>query len=123
MTIDSSAIQKIADAVGAEPGDVIEVTGSQHERRDGIEPAEPPLTEAAFESLRELTTDELADLGMRRWSGDIWLFPGEWYPHIPVGHEVVDLDGETLEWDYENTDDDIRFGCLAYGIEVNSDAD
>jgi hypothetical protein len=113
--------EQIRDAIGADPGDEIAITGSQHERRDGVEPSSPPLTKEAFEALAGLPTDDLADLGMRRWSGDIWLFPGEWYPHIPPGLEVVDIDGESLEWNFEETDDGIRFGVLAYGLRVSQD--
>jgi hypothetical protein len=47
---------------------------------------------------------------------DILLFPGEWFNIIPEGFLVTDLFGEQYAFIKEKSDDDIRFGCLAYGI-------
>lgn len=47
---------------------------------------------------------------------DIILFPGEWYHCIPNGFMVTGLYGEEYPFEKNKTDDDIRFGCLAYGI-------
>lgn len=47
---------------------------------------------------------------------DILLIPGEWYNIIPDGFTVTGLDGETYPFKHGESDDDIRFGCLAYGI-------
>lgn len=47
---------------------------------------------------------------------DIILFPGEWYDVIPDGFIVTGLYGEQYPFKKGDTDDDIRFGCLAYGI-------
>lgn len=46
----------------------------------------------------------------------LWLFPYQWYPHIPEGMELLDINGETELFKKGVTDDDMRFGVLAYGI-------
>lgn len=48
---------------------------------------------------------------------DIILFPGEWHDIIPKGFVVTGLYGETYAFDPNIDGDDIRFGCLAYGIQ------
>lgn len=66
-------------------------------------------------------TDVLLALGFRPWNdGDpeLWLIPFWLMPHIPDGFPVAAIDGEHLAWDKNRIDDDVRFGCLAYGIEV-----
>lgn len=94
----------------------IEVTGSQHERQDDVEPADPPETETGFDQLKDLSESELESLGLRNWSEDLYLFPGEWFDAIPKGYEVVDINGQTEEFGPEEHSRDIRFGCLAFGI-------
>lgn len=47
---------------------------------------------------------------------DVWLFPAEWYNKIPNGFIVTGLYGEAYPFQKGKSDDDIRFGCLAYGI-------
>jgi hypothetical protein len=44
------------------------------------------------------------------------LIPGEWYAHIPEGTSIVSIMGERETFKRGETDDDIRFGCLAYGV-------
>lgn len=47
---------------------------------------------------------------------NILLFPSEWYDIIPDGFMVTGLYGEQYPFEKGKTDDDKRFGCLAYGI-------
>ena len=47
---------------------------------------------------------------------DIILIPGEWYNAIPDGFIVTGLYGEKYPFKKGESDDDIRFGCLPYGI-------
>ena len=47
---------------------------------------------------------------------NIILFPGEWYGIIPDGFIVTGLYGEQYPFKNGKSDDDIRFGCLPYGI-------
>lgn len=48
---------------------------------------------------------------------DLWLIPGYLYPIVPLGLKVKSIGGTELEWTGKE-DNDVRFGCLAYGIEV-----
>lgn len=60
-------------------------------------------------------------LGFKRWSEDmpkLWLIPGYLYTIIPLGLKVRSIGGDERAWTGEE-DNDVRFGCLAYGIEVN----
>ena len=47
---------------------------------------------------------------------DVILIPGEWYDVIPNGFIVTGLNGEQYPFKKGESDDDIRFGCLPYGI-------
>lgn len=101
--------------------DVVEIISSPCLREpDYPQPAAPPADIEAFEALRSLPASALVELGLRRFGPNedgqmLWLFPGEWYRHIPRGFEVVTIFGETKRFG-PLSDDDIRFGCLAYGI-------
>lgn len=52
----------------------------------------------------------------RKKDMDIWLIPGEWYDYIPDGYLLTDICGRQEPFKRGKTDNDIRFGCLAYGI-------
>lgn len=110
--------ERLREAIGAEPGEKIEVQTPQFERADGKEIDYYPLTLAEFERLKTLTADELKELGLRGWDeeGRLWLFPHEWFPHIPEGFEVTDINKQREQFDPETSDDDQRFGVLPYGV-------
>jgi len=44
------------------------------------------------------------------------MIPGEWYDIIPEGFMVTGLYGEKYPFKKGESDDDIRYGCLPYGI-------
>lgn len=46
----------------------------------------------------------------------LWLIPGEWYNVIPDGFELITITGEKHLFQRNRTDNDTRFGCLAFGI-------
>ena len=52
----------------------------------------------------------------------LMLFPGEWYRHIPSGYEVVDIMFQKEPFCLGETDDDIRYGCLSYGVLAEDDS-
>lgn len=105
--------------------------GTPQFERDAKDPA-PAVSPAGveFEALLELPAKTLQALGMRPWGtlgesadgGDVpgekvlYLFPWEWYPHIPANFTCVGIDGETFPFEPGVTDNDKRFGLLAYGI-------
>jgi len=90
----------------------------------------PQSAPADFEVLRKMSASALRELGLRPWgrredadgneiAGEtLYLFPGEWYWSIPAGFEVVDIFFETEKFVPGRTDNDIRFGCLSFGILV-----
>lgn len=47
---------------------------------------------------------------------DVILFPYEWYDIIPEGFMVTNIWGELEPFILGESDNDKRFGCLAYGI-------
>ena len=94
-------------------------------------PSHPPDVNT-FDELRTMSTAALLEMGMRQWNkpddpedegkfGEglaLLLFPAEWYNHIPEGYEIVDIFGRREPFEPGVTDDDMRYGCLAYGILV-----
>lgn len=105
----------------------IEVFGPHHEREPGYpKPAGPPED---WEALKSMTKDALLQIGMRPWGAKeyedfnpipgaptLWLFPAEWYSSIPAGLEVVDIFFNEELFQPDVTDDDTRYGMLAFGI-------
>lgn len=115
----SALADAIRAAVGAAPGEPVHMYAPPHRTRgDGRVVNRFPLTMAEFEELRHLPVEKLIDLGLRRWSEEtgLLLFPVEWYPMIPPGFMLTSISGETEPFEPGVTDDDCRFGVLAYGI-------
>jgi hypothetical protein len=108
----------IRAAIGAGPFEDVSVYAPPHRSRgDGTEAAPAPLTRADFERLRALPREKLIDLGLRPWDEKgLLLFPVEWYDAIPDGFEVVDINYGTEPFIAGQTDNDCRWGVLAFGI-------
>lgn len=110
---------KFAAATGIAPGEPIE---PQFHRERGAPAIHPPPE--PFARVDDLTYEELRSLGCRPWDEPdskgrvLLLFPGEWYPSIPAGYRVTVIDGRTDSFVPGETDDEIRYGCLAYGVLV-----
>lgn len=76
-----------------------------------------PQTIEEFDRLKTLDEKILKELGMRRWDeSGLWLFPGEWYNNIPCDFIVTDIFGLSEKFIPGKTDNDTRFGLLAFGI-------
>lgn len=111
---------KFATALGVKPGDTIEVVTPQFTRTDDIVPSIPD----SWQRLRSLPRATLKAIGCCAWDEPdergmvLMLFPGEWYSYIPADFPIVDINGEHEHFRPGVTDDAVRFGCLAYGIEV-----
>lgn len=72
-----------------------------------------------WQSLCVCTKEELRAMGMGNWDGRLMLFPKEWYPFIPENFEITSsINGKSEKFRRGVTDDDIRFGCLAYGVNA-----
>ena len=114
--IDVVQMEDLPGVLGIGPADTVEIATPQFHRNKG---EQTPGIPTDWGELRNLDVDELRNRGLKRWSlkgQDLLLFPGEWYLHIPAGYEVVDILGEIEPFMPGQTDDDIRFGCLAFGI-------
>lgn len=138
MPTDDEFEKELIAALGIEPGDTVVLVTPQFNRMPGSpEPAAPPTDRAAFEVLKDMDELTLRELGLGCWSHyrmidgecveeedqskcthSTWLFPAEWYSSIPAGFPVVDIFGETSAFQPGVTDDDIRFGCLSFGIRI-----
>ena len=90
-----------------------EIVTPQFTRMDGVKVQPPPVID--FEELRKLDREARLKAGMRLWDTktNLWMFPGEWYPLIPAGTEIVDIFGSVEKFVPGETDDDIRFGMLS----------
>lgn len=71
----------------------------------------------------KITTEEAKELRFQRWDEEhpnLWLFPLYLVPIIPEGLEVTSISGNKYKYEKDKADNDIRFGCVAYGIEINN---
>lgn len=70
--------------------------------------------------ISKMTIETAKEMGFRKWdeNSDLYLFPLWFMPLIPIGTEVTSIFGEKIIYDGTNLDNDIRFGCIAYGIEL-----
>ncbi len=51
----------------------------------------------------------------------IMLIPLYLLPIVPIGTELTSINGEVIKYDGNNVDNDVRFGCTAYGIKVKEE--
>ena len=70
--------------------------------------------------LSKMTVKTAKEMGFCQWDedGDLYLFPLWFMPLIPIGTEVISIIGKKIVYDGTNLDNDIRFSCIAYGIEL-----
>lgn len=72
--------------------------------------------------FKKITVEEAKELRFQRWSEEqpnLWLFPLYLVPIIPEGLEVTSIGGNKYKYEKDKADNDIRFGCVAYGIEIS----
>lgn len=115
---------RIRRAIGAGSGEMVKVSAPSHRSRmDGTEITYCPVTREEFEALRTRSSTELTQLGLRPWDeSGLLLFPYEWYSLIPNGFEVVDINGNVEIFERGKTNNDCRYGVLAYGIVSKNEA-
>lgn len=66
-----------------------------------------------------LTEEDCKALRFGKWDEEsgIYLIPLYLFPIIPIGLKVYCISGDEIVNDGTNLDNDIRFGCIAYGIK------
>lgn len=67
------------------------------------------------------TREEAIELRFIRWSDEtpnLYLIPLWLLPIVPVGTELTTISGDKIIYNGSNVDNDIRSGCIAYGIEL-----
>lgn len=112
-----TAMDELVDAIGAKPGDIIEVTSTPTDRpANWPKPGIPPSTAQEWNSLREMTVASLREMGCGSWDGRLMLFPREWYSRVPVGFPIEYISGDVNAFIPGHTDNDVRLGCLSFGV-------
>ena len=110
---------KFRKAIGAKPGETVEIVTPQFERTDG---RVPPVPQICFSELAGMPAATLREIGCQLWDepnerGEaLWLYPAEWYNYIPDGTPIITITGTKETFKRGETDDDMRFGALAYGF-------
>lgn len=69
----------------------------------------------------KLTREEAVELRFARWDEempDLYLIPLYLLPAIPIGTKLTTISGDEVVYDGTNVDNDVRFGCIAYGINI-----
>jgi hypothetical protein len=121
LSMDSpSFTEDFASAIGLKPGEKLEIATPQFHRIDGVQVSSPNLTPDEWDNLGKLPIERVRQMGCQIWEDDAkgihWLFPGQWYQHIPNGTKILSICGEEGIFVLGETDDDIQFGALAYGF-------
>jgi hypothetical protein len=110
----------LREAIGVKPGETLQIMTPQFEREDGLVVPVPLLD---FNRIAEFSDETLKAIGCRAWdepdqNGDVlWLFPYQWYNHIPDGLMVHGISNDFYAFKRGETDDDMRYGVLAYGFK------
>lgn len=71
--------------------------------------------------FNNITVEEARELRFCKFSDDtpnLYLIPLYLLPMVPIGTELTTIFGDKIIYDGSNVDNDIRFGCIAYGIEI-----
>lgn len=74
--------------------------------------------------FNNLSKQEAIELRFVKWSEEdpsLYLIPIWLLPILPVGMKLTCINGEDIVYDGNNVDNDVRFGCLAYGVRVKLD--
>lgn len=121
LSMDSPTFaEDLANSLGIKPGEKITIMTPQFERTDGKQVAVPSFSPEDWANLPKKSDEELIALGLGVWDtkadGTQYLFPKEWYDIIPKGLMVMCIDGDEEPFEPGVTDNDYRYGCLAYGF-------
>ena len=117
---DENFVQDLMKAIGVEPGEAVNIVTPTFNRTDGRVIQYVPKLPREYRALPLMDPENLKKIGCQIWDSENgkthWLYPAEWYEHIPAGFEVVCISGRPEKFMPGETDDDRRFGALAYGF-------
>lgn len=117
---DENFTKDLMKALDVKPGDTVNIMQPQFKRTDGRVIQYIPKLEREYRALPLMHPENLKKIGCQIWNSENgkthWLYPAEWYEHIPAGLEVFGICGDTKIFEPGVTDDDRRFGALAYGF-------
>lgn len=119
----------------------IEIIGAAHPRTDGWVCNYIPKTKEEYAKLPELDTATLIKYGCQLFSYEktsagcpflpeeltkngglfLWLYPVEWYEHIPTGTKVVTIHFDQRVFKIGESSNHERFGALAFGFLKNKE--
>lgn len=74
--------------------------------------------------FNNLSKQEAIELRFCKWCEEdpsLYLIPIWLLPILPVGTKLTCINGDEIVYDGKNIDNDVRFGCLAYGVRVKLD--
>lgn len=91
--------------------------------RKEVQKATDNMLEALKKNIdwSSLTKEEASELRFMRWSNedpDLYLIPLWLLPILPIGTKLTTIFGDEITYDGHNVDNDVRFGCIAYGIHI-----
>jgi len=95
----------------------LNIVTPQFKRTDGTLPIPAKNTTEFFDWVKTLDHKSLIEIGLRLWDEGHYLYPSEWYDYIPNGYTITDIEGVNGPFMHGVTDDDIRYGMLAYGFK------
>lgn len=119
-TSDENFVEDLRKAIGLRPGDTLNISTPQFTRTDGRSITYMPTTAEEYTALKNMEPENLKKVGCQIWNKENgkthWLYPAEWYKHIPEDTEIFNIFGKTERFLLGKTDDDMRYGALAYGF-------
>lgn len=68
-----------------------------------------------------LTKKEALELGFGLWDDNLYLIPLYLLPIIPLGTELRSINGRTVKYNGLNVDNEVRCGCIAWGINIEKE--
>jgi len=117
---DKNFVEDLKKAIGLKDGETLQISTPTFNRTDGRLVTYLPNTPQEYDAIKNLSPESLKKVGCQIWDKENgkthWLYPCEWYEHIPDGTEVVSISGNTDIFFKEKTDDDRRYGVLAFGF-------
>ena len=103
-----------------------EIINAEHDRTDGwaFDSNFIPRTQKEFDELSELDEETLKKYGCQLFSDEnksadgrfLWLYPKEWYDHIPNNTKIISIFFKKSLFEHGVTSSSARFGALGFGF-------